>query len=271
MTTTTRAWDRPFFKAAENKPEVIAHRGGARQWPGETIFAFEQALAIGVDVIEMDVRSTADDKLVLIHNDTVDETTNVTGPVRKFSLEDLQNLDAGYRWTADGKTFPFRGQGIKVPTLEEVLERFPGQRMNIEIKQKEPSIVEACAEMLRKHKMRDKVLVASMSDGVLEHFRRVAPEVATSAGGTELIKFILGSRLMPSSVKAPDTDSIQVKSKFSFLPIMTARVVRAAHRLGMPIHAWTVNDLADMRRVISLGVDGIITDFPGPLLELLGR
>jgi glycerophosphoryl diester phosphodiesterase len=201
----------------------------------------------------------------------VDETTEGTGPVRGFKLEELRKLDAGYRWTADGKTFPFRGQGIKVPTLEEVLERFAGRRMNIELKQKEPSIVEAFAEMLRKHKMRDRVLVASMSDGVLEHFRRVAPEVATSAGGTELVKFILGSRLAPSSVKAPDTDAIQVKSKFSFLPIMTTRVVRAAHRLGLPIHAWTVNDLADMRRVISLGVDGIITDLPGPLMGLLGR
>lgn len=269
--TTERAWDRPFFKAAENKPEVIAHRGGAAQWPGETVFAFEQAVALGVDVIEMDVHSTADDALVLIHNPTVDETTDGTGPVRKFSLKDLQKLDAGYRWSADGKTFPFRGRGIKVPTLEEVLERFPGRRMNIEIKQKEPSIVGAVAEMLRKHKLRDRVLIASMSDGVLEEFRRVAPEVATSAGGTELVKFILGSRLSPSSVKAPDTDAIQVKSKFSFLPIMSSRVVRAAHRLGLPIHAWTVNDLADMRRVISLGVDGIITDFPGPLMGLLGR
>ena len=269
--TRTQAWDHPFFKAAENKPEVIAHRGGAAQWPGETVFAFEQAVALGVDVIEMDVHSTADDVLVLMHNPTVDDTTEGTGPVHGFKFDDLRKLDAGYRWTADGKTFPFRGQGIKVPTLEEVLMRFPGQRMNIEIKQKEPSIVEAFAEMLRKHKMRDKVLVASMSDEAMEHFRRVAPEVATSAARTELIKFILMSRLLPPSAKAPDTDSIQVKSKFSFLPIMTTRVVRAAHRLGLPIHAWTVNDLADMRRVIALGVDGIITDFPGPLMEVLGR
>ncbi len=264
-------WHRPFFKAAENKPEVIAHRGGARQWPGETLFAFEQALALGVDVIEMDVHSTKDDVLVLMHNPTVDETTEGSGPVHGFKFEDLRKLDAGYRWTADGKTFPFRGQGIRVPTLEEILERFPGQRMNIEIKQTEPNIVGAFAEMIRKHKMRDKVLVAAMSDKVMEEFRRVEPDVATSAARMELIKFVAMSKLSPSSVKAPATDSIQVKSKFSFLPIMSARVVRAAHRLGLPIHAWTVNDLADMRRVISLGVDGIITDFPGPLMELLGR
>lgn len=269
--TTTKAWDRPFFKAAENKPEVIAHRGGARQWPGETLFAFEQALAIGVDVIEMDVRSTKDGVLVLIHNETVDETTDGSGPVHGFLFDELEKLDAGYRWTADGKTFPFRGQGIRVPRLEQILEKFPGQRMNIEMKQTEPSIVEPLAELIRKHKMRDKVLVAAMSDKAMEDFRRAAPDVATSAARLELIKFVALSKVLPSSVKAPDTDSIQVKSKFSFLPIMTKRVVRAAHRLGLPIHAWTVNDLADMRRVISLGVDGIITDFPGPLMELLGR
>jgi glycerophosphoryl diester phosphodiesterase len=269
---TAKGWERPFFKGAQNKPEVIAHRGGAGQWPGETLFAFEQALKLGVDVIEMDVHSTADGVLVLLHNPSVDETTDGKGPVHKFKLTELQKLDAGYRWTADGeKTFPFRGKGIHVPTLEEILLRFPDQRMNIEIKQTSPDIVEPFAAMIRQHKMEDKVLVASFSHSALTQFRRICPEVATSASGVELAKFVALTKLLPGAAKAPGTDAIQVKSKLSFLPIITKKVVRASHDRNLPIHGWTVNDLKDMRRLISLGVDGIITDFPGTLLEELGR
>ncbi len=270
--TTARGSNHPFFKGARNKPEVIAHRGGAGQWPGETLFAFEQALKIGVDVIEMDVHSTADGALVLLHNPTVDETTDGQGPVNKFTLEELQKLDAGHRWTDDGgKTFPFRGKGIRVPTLEEILLRFPEQRMNIEIKQKSPDIVEPFVAMLRQHKMQDRTLVASFSDSALTEFRRICPEVATSASSTELIKFVAISKLLPSAARAPNTDAIQVKSRLSILPIITKKIVSASHDRDLSIHAWTVNDAKEMRRLIELGVDGIITDFPGTLLEELGR
>jgi glycerophosphoryl diester phosphodiesterase len=270
--TTAQRWGRPFFKGAKNKPEVIAHRGGAGQWPGETLFAFEQALSTGVDVIEMDVHSTDDGALVLLHNPTVDETTNGHGPVNKFKLKELQELDAGYRWTADGgKTFPFRGRNIRVPTLEEILLSFPGQRMNIEIKQKSPDIVEPVAAMIRQHKMEDKVLVASFSHRVLKRFRLLCPEVATSASGIELIKFVALAKLFPGAAKAPDADAIQVRSRFSILPIITKKIVSAAHRHDLPIHGWTVNEVDEMRRLIDLNVDGIITDFPGRLLAELGR
>jgi glycerophosphoryl diester phosphodiesterase len=270
--TTARGWNRPFFKGAVNKPEVIAHRGGAGQWPGETLFAFEQALKLGVDVIEMDVHSTADDVLVLMHNPSVDETTDGRGPVNKFELRELQKLDAGFRWTADGgKTFPFRGKGIRVPTLEEIFLAFPQQRMNVEIKQKSPDIVGPVVAMIRQHKMEDKVLVASFSHQALTGFRRICPEVATSASGKELAKFVLRSKLLPGAPKAPDTDAIQLRSRFSILPIITKKIIRASHDRELPIHGWTVNDPKEMRRLIGLGVDGIITDFPGTLLEELGR
>lgn len=269
--TTDRGRNRPFFKAGRNKPEVIAHRGGGGQWPGETIFAFEQALQIGADVIEMDVRSTADNQLVLIHNPDVDPTTNGHGLVREFTLEKLQALDAGYQWTDDGgKTFPFRNRNIKVPTLEEVFRSFPDARMNVEIKQTEPSIVAPLAAMIREHRMTDKVLIASFSDSALSEFRRACPEVATSASRNELIKFVAFNKLFPGSKDVPGTDAIQVISHY-LLPVITARLVKAAHGFDLPIHGWTVNKEDEMRRLIALDVDGIITDLPGPLLKLLGR
>jgi glycerophosphoryl diester phosphodiesterase len=263
---------RPFFEASRNKPEVIAHRGGAEQWPGETIFAFEQALQLGVDVIEMDVRSTADNHLVLIHNPTLEETTNGRGAVHDHTLEQLKKLDAGFKWTNDdGRTFPFRGKNITIPTLEEVFTAFPNVRMNIEIKQTEPSIVAPLAQMIREHGMTDRVLIAGFSDSALSEFRRISPEVATSASRSELIKFVAINSLLHGHKDIPGTDAIQVLSRFSIVPVITQRLVRTSHSLDLPIHAWTVNRKEEMQRMISLGLDGIITDLPGPLMKLLGR
>lgn len=274
--SAARASQRPFFKAALHKPEVMGHRGGARQWPGETVFAFHEALKVGVDVIEMDVHSTSDGHLVLSHDSTVDKMTDGRGPVNGQTLVELKKLDAGYTWTADGgKTFPFRGQNIKIPTLEEVFIAFPNQRVNIEIKQvePEPSIVQPLADIIRKHKLQDKVLMASFSHTELSKFRGICPEVATSASTLELAKFLSVNTLFPGAADAPDADAIQISSRaiLHALPVITKNLVRAAHQFGLPIHGWTVNTLKEMQRVTALGVDGIITDFPGPLLRLLGR
>jgi len=262
----------PFFTRARHRPEVIAHRGGAGQWPGETLYAYERAAKLGVDVLELDIHSTRDGVLVLMHNASVDETTDGRGAVHRHSLAELKRLDAGYRWTADGgKTFPYRGKGITAATLEEVFRAFPRMRMNIEIKQSEPPLVDALCDMIGRHGMEERVLVASFSQEVIERFRARCGRVATSASTRELLEFragsdsIVGRRLRP--------DALQVKDRVSVVRVLTERVVRRAHspRVNLPVHAWTVNDIDDMRRMINLGVDGIITDYPGPLLALLER
>lgn len=266
--TTKRGSDHSFFTQAKHRPEVIAHRGGTGQWPGETLYAFEQAAKIGVDVLEMDVHSTRDGALVLMHNRTVNETTDGTGRVREMSLNELKRLDAGYRWSADGgKTFPFRGKGIEVATLEEVFKAFPRMRMNIEIKQSKPSLVEPIAKMIRDYDMADKVLVASFWDRVMDDFQDQFKrrEVATSASTPELLEFVARKNYVPNA------DALQVKDKVLAYRVINKSFVERARRNNLPVHAWTVNDLEGMRRMIALGVDGIITDYPGPLLALLGR
>lgn len=259
----------PFFTQGKNRPEVIAHQGGKGQWPAETLHAFEQATKIGVDILELDIRSTKDNQLVLMHNEKVDATTNGKGRVRQFTLNDLKKLDAGYRWTADGgRTFPFRGKDITVPTLDEVFEKFSDRRMSIEIKQSAPSLVAPLCEMIEKHKMEDKVLVASFSDSVLEEFRARCPKVATSASQQEFWRFHLGHNDFGRGIKP---DCLQAKDRVLTVQVITRKLVNRAHRLNLSLHAWTVNDLEGMQRMIALNVDGIITDFPGPLLALLGR
>src|SRR5215211_4910421 len=147
ITKPLKGFHHPFFAAAKNRPEVIAHRGGAGEWPAETKFAFTEAVRIGVDVLEMDVHLTKDQHLVLMHDDTVDATTNGRGPIRKFTLSQLKKLDAGYRWTNDGgKTFPFRNKRITAPALKEIFEAFPRMRMNIEMKWSGLSPVKALSD-----------------------------------------------------------------------------------------------------------------------------
>jgi glycerophosphoryl diester phosphodiesterase len=269
-TRTPRGANRPFFASGRNHPEVIAHRGGGGHWPAETIYAFEQAIDIGVDVLEFDVHSTRDGQLVLMHNSTVDDTTNGTGRIHQLLLSEIKRLDAGYRWTANrGKTFPYRERNIRVPTLQEVFERFPNKRMNIEIKQSEPSIVAPLCALIEKYNMADRVLVASFSNEDLEQFRARSPRVATSASFQELLRFQFGNNSILNEVLRPDC--LQVKDRIRATQIITRESVATARGLNLPIHAWTVNDIEGMKKMIALDVDGIITDYPGPLLALLDR
>jgi glycerophosphoryl diester phosphodiesterase len=264
--SNNRGADRPFFRAATNVPEVIAHRGGGGEWPGETIYAFEQALKAGVDVLEMDIHKTVDNHLVLMHNARVDETTNGTGRIKEKTLKQIQDLEIEFDWPPGQKP----DKPIKVPTLREVFERFPERRMNIEIKQREPSLVKEFVALLREFGMTDKVLVASFWNGVLHEFRQACPEVATSASTLEVGTFFALSGILNTHYK-PDTDALQVRAELAEVHTITKKIVDRARSLNLPIHGWTVNDEDDMKRLISIGVDGIITDNPTILLKVLGR
>ena len=264
--------DHPFFATAKNRPEVIAHRGGAGEWPAETKFACEEAVKVGVDVLELDVYLTKDKHLVLMHNETVDETTNGHGPIRNFTLAQLKKLDAGYRWTADGgKTFPYRNKKITIPTLKEIFEAFPQMRMNIEMKSSNRSPVRALSELIDEHKMTDRVLVASFSDSFLEEFRGLNPGVATSMSTPELLHFLATGSKQKADPPQREADALQLRERFTFIQLVNKTLLDKAHRLNLPVHAWTVNRAADMSRMIALGVDGIITDYPSRLLGLVGR
>ncbi len=254
------------------RPLVIAHQGGDGLWPGDTLFAFQQAAALGVDMLEMDMHSTADGVLVLMHDATVDRTTDGAGRIRDMTLAELKSLDAGYDWSPDnGQSQPFRGQGITVPTLEEVFDAFPGMPMNIEIKQTEPSIAEPFCQLIRQHDMADRVLVASFHDDAMAEFRAVCPEVATSASENEVLNFFVRYKLFLGATYSPATQSVQVPEYRSGFHILTPRFVRAAQRRGLAVHAWTINENDDLQRMIDLGLDGIISDRPDRLLELLDR
>jgi len=248
-----------FFES--DRPMVIAHQGGEGLRPSNTLIAFENAVALGVDVLEMDVHSTADGALVLIHDDTVDRTTDGTGRVNDFTLAELQQLDAGEYWTADdGATTPYRGQGVRIPTLDEVLTAFPQMKFNIEIKQVEPSIAASLCEALRAHDLTDRTLVASFHPTAMNEFRAACPEVATSMVEDEIRPFFILNTVFLA---------FQVPEYSGSLHVLTPRFVRGAHGNNVAVHPWTIDDPADMARFLDMGVDGIITDRPDLMIEVI--
>ncbi len=262
----------PYYLKESNRPLVIAHQGGDGVWPGETMFAYQHAADLGVDVLEMDIHITKDGELILMHDETVDRTTDGTGEIESMTLAELKQLDAGYDWTPDeGKTFPFRGQGITITTLEEVFQSFPGKNMTIEIKKSNTSMIKPFCELIRRHNMQDKVLVASFYDDKMKEFRAECPEVATSSAKQETTVFVLMSKAFLSGFYSPKFISLQVPEESGGITVMTKAFVKAAHARGLAVEVWTINDVDTMQKLIGWGVDGLITDRPDLMMELLGR
>jgi glycerophosphoryl diester phosphodiesterase len=251
---------------------VFAHRGGQGLWPPNTLYAYERAVALGVDVLEMDIHATSDGVLVVRHDPSVEATTDGRGLIRELTLAEIKSLDAGYRWTADGgQTYPYRGQGITIPTLEEVLTAFPDAPLNIDIKPRDASVVTPFYQLLRDYHKLDQVVVGSFHDDQLRRFRALCPQAATAAGVAETRRFFWLNLFFLSFVYHAEATAFQIPEYAGRLHVITPRFIRGAHARNMQVHVWTVNDLADMQRLIEWGVDGIMSDYPDRLMALLGR
>ena len=258
-----------------SRPLVIAHQGGDGIWPGNTMFAFERAVEIGSDVLEMDAHITKDGEIVLMHDETVEGTTNGNGLIEDLTLAQLKELDAAYEWSNDGgDTFPYRGLGIQVPTLDEVFTAFPQMRYVIEIKLTENPIDKPLCDLIRQFNMQNKVLIASFHDEAMQNFREVCPEVATSASRTEVRNLVLLGKVFLSGFIVPEYQSVQPPfdpSESLGITILTPRFIREAHAKNIKVEPWTVDDPELMKQYIEWGVDGIITDRPDLMLDLLER
>ena len=264
----------PYYEGVD-RTLVIAHQGGDGVWPGDTMFAFEKAVEIGADVLEMDAHITKDGHVVLMHDETVDDTTDGTGLIEEMTLDELKQLDAGYDWSDDGgQTFRYRGQGIQVPALDELFRKFPQMRYVIEIKLTENPLDAALCNVIREHNMQNKVLVASFHDEAMQRFRETCPEVATSASRGEVTKFVLLGKVFLSGLVNPGYESVQppFNPKDSMnIPIMTKRFIRESHAKNIKVEPWTVDDPELMMQYIEWGVDGIITDRPDLMIEVLNK
>jgi len=254
------------------QPLVIAHRGGKGLWPENSLFAFQRASALGVDMLEMDLHLSRDGELVVIHDRTLERTTNGEGPVAALSLEQLQALDAGYNWSADGgQSYPYRGQGIRIPSFTEVLEHTPAKAKVIEIKVPDVGMEALLCDALTVHQQLDRVIVGSFYDRSLQLFREQCPGVATSAGPGSVRMLVALNWVGLGSLLSPSYQALQIPEAHNGLAIASPSLLKAAALRGLNVQLWTINEQPDMRRLLDLGAHALITDYPDRALQVLGR
>ncbi|MGE5589867.1 MAG: glycerophosphodiester phosphodiesterase [Bacillota bacterium] len=261
----------PYLDAAH--PLILAHQGASAYAPSNTIPSFGKALELGADVLELDVHLTRDGAIVVAHDDTVDRLTDGTGRICDFALADLQKLDAGYRFTPDGgATYPYRGQGIYIPTLEEVFRTFPQARVNIEIKEGDQPIAGPLADLIHSMGKTKQVLVASVYSDAINAFRKAAPDVATSASKNEILSLVVQWKLGLGFQYHAPADALQIPyetRESSGIDLAREGLIRVAHGRNVKVHYWTVDDPQEMRRLLALGADGLITDKPDVALDVM--
>jgi glycerophosphoryl diester phosphodiesterase len=254
-------------------PVNFAHRGGSAWAPENTLEAFRLAVEAGASGLELDVHVTRDGEVVVIHDATVDRTTDGSGAVAAMTLEEIRRLDAGYSFSSDGgRTFPYRGRGLRVPTLAEVYADFPYARVNADIKEESPGAEEAVLRVIRGAGAEGRTLIASTDHPVIRRFRRVSEgRVATAASRREIAAFYFLSRLRLEALVRPQYAALQVPVEHHGITIVTPRFVAAAHSRGVRVDVWTINEVAEMRRLLDLGVDMLMTDRPEALEDLLAK
>ena len=252
------------------KPRMFAHRGSGGNAPENTLVSFEMAIEAGADILEMDVHATRDGHIVVMHDEMLERTTDGAGSVSAITLTELKRLDAGYRFSPDkGKTHPYRGKGIRVPTLQEVSEGFPRTPFNIEIKQSEPRIEQSVFELLKKVGHAEITLLAAEKDYLIERIRSLDARFPTNFCDSEVLEFL--QRLNQNNLEdyTPSGRALQIPEMYYDVPVLTRDSLEAAHRMGIEVHVWTVNEEADMRRLLKMGVDGIMTDYPERLTRVV--
>lgn len=250
---------------AEN-PLRLAHRGSRALWPENTWHGFDAAVGqLDYRYIETDVQVTKDGVVVVFHDDTLERTTNGVGSVRDWLYEDLAQLDAAYRFTPDGEDFPLRGTGVRISTLEATFDRYADTRFNIDLKARGTDW--ATAEVITRMRRHDTVMIGSFSDRRLARFRRIMKgAVATSAGPQTAMSMYAASRLGKTVHRAPVAYQLPAKVKGA---AVDQKLVDAVHLAGAQIHVWTIDDPEQMHTLFDLGVDGIITDRPDLLNEVV--
>ncbi len=265
---------------------AFAHQGGAKEAPSSTLYAIRRALELGATGIELDVHATLDGELVVCHDPTLDRTTDATGEIASIRLDDLRQLDNAH-WFLPGEdtgrgrpdnAYVLRGKApadrdFGVATLSEVLEAFPDVVLNLDIKRSAPDVVayeEVLARVLAEHGAGDKVIVASFLDSATAAFSKYAPSVGVSAGTEWTTEFY--RRLHAGSPPPDDVAryvALQVPARFGPVVVVDERFVAVAHASGLAVHVWTIDDPDEMEHLTGLGVDGIMTDKPTVLTDVL--
>lgn len=259
----------PFF--ARSRPLVFAHRGGADLAPENTIAAFDHAMALGVDGLELDVRFSRDGVVVVHHDATLSRTTDLAGAVADKTARELARANAACRFRETSSSRPWAGDGhVGIPTLADVLQRHRDTRVIIELKQNAPALADAVLAVVRQADADDRVCLGSFGWRVLRAARRIAPHVATSAAREE-VRWALYRSWARWPVTHVGYSGYQVPERAGATRVVSRRFVRDAHNAGLGVQVWTVDNSDDARRLLEWGVDAIITNRPDLMVASAGR
>ncbi|WP_320128050.1 glycerophosphodiester phosphodiesterase [uncultured Sphaerochaeta sp.] len=252
-------------------PKVIAHRGDSANYPENTLPAFLSAVKMNIDVIETDVHLSKDGVLVIWHDPTLDRNTNGSGRIEDHTLPQLKTYDAGYTFTKDGgRTFPFRGKGITLCTLDEALKACPDQRFNVDLKTKDLAIVDEFLAVVQTNQAEARVLGASFHLSNLRELRRKEPKILTSLTTVEVLSYLILQKLhiLPRTLGKGRRIIFQVPVSQGILKIVTKEFVTQMHKRNAVIQVWTINTRKEMEELFALGVDSIMTDKPALVIEV---
>jgi glycerophosphoryl diester phosphodiesterase len=261
----------PFFEGL--RPTLhIAHRGGALLAPENTLAAFRSAVARWrTDMLELDVHATRDGELVVSHDPTLQRCTDGHGRIAEHSLAELQRFDAGFHFSPDGgRSYPFRGEGVRIPTFREVLRAFPDTPLNVEVKAEAPGIESAVTGLLRSEHATGRVCLGSELDPLAERLAAAAPEVCAFYPRDALTQLVLAIK---SGDEPPDDPRFQVLDMpldYGEVRLVDPPFLEATARLGRWVNVWTIDDPETLRSLVAIGVGGIMTDRPDLLREVLG-
>lgn len=261
----------PFFTGLT--PTVhIAHRGGALRFPENTRPAFEGAVGIGTQMIETDVHLSADGEVMVWHDDTLDRCSDATGPIADRTAAELAQIDAGYRFTPDGgQSFPFRGQGHGALRLADVLTAWPTMRFNIDLKPDRPELVPAFVQVLRAADAVDRVCMGSEHASIAAALHQALPDACHFFPREALTRWIMAA-LTGQPLPSDDRWSVlDMPMRHNGMVLTNERLVQAAAADDRWINVWTIDDPADMRTLIELGIGGIMTDAPAVLATVLAE
>jgi glycerophosphoryl diester phosphodiesterase len=249
-----------FFGRAA-RPRVFAHRGGSALGPENTLAAFERGLAAGADGFELDVQLSSYGVVVVCHDATLDRTTGASGRVDRLTAAELSRVDAGFRYTDAQGTHPFRGQGIGIPTLRAVLRRFTDVPIIIEMKVDHAEMGKAVAAEVMAASAVDRVCAASDGSRAVRAVRAATPAIATSACRWD-VRLALYRSWLHWPVRRAEYGGYQVPETAGAIRIVTPTFVRHAHAAGLEVQVWTIDDAADMERLLDWGADALISNRP---------
>jgi glycerophosphoryl diester phosphodiesterase len=254
-------------------PWLVAHRGGSRLAPENTLAAFERATALGADALEIDLRLTADGTVVVFHDEETARLTGEAGTIEGRPLSSVRALDAAFGFSGDGgAAHPLRGSGIRVPTFAEALERFPRMRFSVDAKTPDARLAEGLADVVRAAGAVGRVCVGSFFDAQAERLGRLLPDACRYLPQEAATCHVMNAKSDGAGAGCPrGYDLASLPHRLGDLTVVDAKVVTYFHARGVPVHVWTVDDEREMRELLAIGVDGIVTDRPEVLKRVLGR